>query len=182
MTDVYELDCSVEEDRPFIDFEQPENARQDWGMINEMIDDRVAVERPISIVITVGSPDALDWDFYMLPGTLGVVSRRAREVLAPFANRHFDFIELRLNDAPYFILRGTCPLDCLNRSRSELLFFKSNPAKVMEIRRYSFNRSVITDPIMFWIPERTGRIFCTPSVRDAVLKNLRGARIRPVPE
>src|SRR5438045_8330286 len=97
MTVIFELDCSVEPDRPFIDFELSQNSRQDWAMVNTVIDEQMPVEKALPIEITLGSRTALEWDWYMLPGTMGLISLRARDLLKPFSNNHFDFVELALN-------------------------------------------------------------------------------------
>ena len=94
-TTIYEIDSSVEEDRPWINFDHPDNARQDWMMINAIIDNQLSVEGPLPIEVTVDSPVALDWDFYLLPGTPGMISERALHLLLPFASNHFRFMELR---------------------------------------------------------------------------------------
>jgi hypothetical protein len=63
---IYEIDSSVGEDRPWIDFELPDNARQDWMMINNAIDNQSPIEGPLPIEVTVNSVDALKWDYLIL--------------------------------------------------------------------------------------------------------------------
>ena len=164
---IYSMRPSFEEDRPDIDFEHPDNGGADWDMVNEVIDGEIRVAAYSPFHLTVDSPDATAWDFYSIPGTMDLMSQRAVELLSPVASKHFAFLEVALNEQPYFLLMSTAPLDCLDRTGSKFTPFRSDSSRIKEFERFSFKYALIDDPVMFWIPEWR-EIFVTPSVRDMV--------------
>ena len=178
---VFLLSPSLEDERPEIRFELKENQRADWLSIDEVL----RGERPLTdyrepevVVLDAG---AELWDFYLVPGTLGLLSARAVDVLAPFADKHFDVLPARISGSPYFFPRTKAALDCLDHERSSLDWFDDERTRVMRIRRFRFHKDRIEDPLVFNIPEDEFSLFATQSVRAAIRRaGLNGFRVLDV--
>lgn len=62
-------------------------------------------------------------------------------------------------------------IDCLDKTKSEVVYFK-NSHKVMRIKKYSFNTSLLENVALFKIPQLVdGYIFATDAFRERVLED-----------
>jgi hypothetical protein len=174
---VYIVEPSVEETRPQIDFDIPEN-RLDWLWIRKiMIGEHPKDEyRPVRLVIH--DSEAEKWDFYRCGG-LSLLSKRATNVFGPCSNRCFEFLDGYINDLPYFFLRAIGSIDCLLRERSIYRVFPHDPDRIMWIEKYAFNKSLIPESTcLFLIPEGRFHILGTDSVEQLIRANdLHGIRL-----
>ena len=166
-TRVYELRYSIEEDRPMGDFQDPVNKAINWRIprVDATEEERMQYE-PFHVIVRCS--DALDWDFYSVPGTLGLFSQRAMQVIYPFASQHFVFLEATLNDIPYFVPFQKSPLDCLDREHSVLVPFPSNPVRVMRIEKHAFHAHLINDPLVFCHTDYRPDFLATQSIPGIV--------------
>ncbi|HYO24274.1 MAG TPA: DUF1629 domain-containing protein [Lacipirellulaceae bacterium] len=121
------------------------------------------------LAFTVDLPDALTWHWYSIPGTGGVWSQRAKDLLWPYAGKHLRCFQTTLNGAPYYILRldDELGLDCLDYKHSELNRFPSS-GRVARILKYVFRSDVIHDPMVFHAKDGSD-ILCTESIHQMIL-------------
>lgn len=88
----------------------------------------------------------------------------------------FDFVPIAINDVPFLFLNQKAALDCLDRKRSVVTYFKSDPARIMEVKKYCFTQGAIIDPLVFPLPDTNYGLYATQTVKKAVEK----ARLRGV--
>jgi hypothetical protein len=177
---VFEVSASTEDYRPSIDFDDRANQGIDWKELDEVL----LGQRPIGDYrqpsIFVSCQDAIDWGFYQVPGTLGLISAEAVQLVGRDAFRLYKLLPARLNDREFFFLKAYKTLSCLDSSRSDIVYFRSDPDQVKEIRRYAFDKQAIPDPIFFSIPE-VPDLFATPGVREVIVgSGARGFSFTPV--
>jgi hypothetical protein len=166
-THIFRIKHSIEEDRPEIDLELPNNGEAiDWLAVGEVLDgDREAEEWPLVSVLVRGR-DAIDWDCYGVGGTLGMYSQRAIEAMGA-AIDDFQLFAATMNDVRYYFLRCERKLDCLDHDRSTLVPYETTTG-IKDIKKYVFFQERIHDPLVFCIPERRSRLFATQSVIDCL--------------
>jgi hypothetical protein len=176
---VYRISTSLEEDRPEIDFELSENSDcVDWIQTREILDGSLDVTHYRSPHLIVAASDATEWDFYRCGGTLGVLSKRAVDILRPYGTRCFDYLEAFINDRPFFLVREIGTIDCLDRKSTIGKMFPHDSSRFMRIDQYSFHKSRLVDPSIFVTPEDNTRIFGTDSVNRLIEQHgLRGFRL-----
>jgi hypothetical protein len=165
---VYNMFPSGEDHRPQIDLEK-HGYSDEWKELARPFPERVEVLQSNRLAFNCDASDALDWDWYWRVGMWGMWSQRAKDLLWPYARKHLRCFLTTLNDQPYYILHVDKKLavDCLDRERSDLEFFKSDPASVKRIRKYVFKQELLTDPLVFNIPE-VNAILSTRTIRQMV--------------
>lgn len=172
---VYLLVTSTEEERPYIDFEMSDERQSlDWSILE---DRAPKVDNPTEM-LRLYQPESDLWDFY-LAAPYGMVSERARKVLEPFATGHFEFVEGRLCDTPYYFLLRTTPLNCFDRANAKVVPFASDPSgiRIMKVNRFAFFKERIQDPLLFWTEETGAQLLATQSIKTLVeTTGLRGFR------
>ena len=109
------------------------------------------------------------WHFYLAPGTLGLISSTALREIGKVAARHFDLLPAWVEDREFFLLRCREPLRCFDRARSKFETFPDGSGMIMVIHEHAFLEVKIEDPLVFSMPEDPAGLYCTSSVRDAVL-------------
>jgi hypothetical protein len=160
---------SKEEERPWINFELPQNGKNiPWREIGEVLDGKMPVSnyKPLRLVVNEEEPE--QWHSYNVPGTYGLLSKTAVTLMGSYMTRCFEFLEAWINDLPFYFLRKIGSLDCLDRANSVLVPYPHDPSRVMDIERYRFVKEMIRDPIVFIIPEEKGWLLATDSVKAAV--------------
>jgi len=171
---VYLVSPSDEEWRPVIDFTYPMNSENNWGLVDKVLRGVKHDSEYPGVFVVVNDQRATQWDYYSVAGTFDLMSDRAATLIKPFASDYFKFFPAWLNAEPYFMLKSIKRLDCLDRERSLLVPFPSSPQKFMEIKKYSFRKECISDPLVFSIPERSV-LLATESIEQMVRReNLRG--------
>lgn len=166
---IYRIHCSCEDWRPDVDFMDDRNRANDLLAMGEYL--RGDPDAPAifpSIRFIVEHPDALQWDCYGHIGDYDAVSSRAREVLQPFSAPCFDFLEISLNDAPYYVPRLLQTIDCLDHDRSVIEWPDGPPTYIKWIHRYAFDMSRLENAGMFTFPERFAWMYATEPVIDAI--------------
>lgn len=111
-------------------------------------------------------------DFHL---TAPTVSQNAMERLLPLIGEYCEFLPLmQFKKRQYYSINVLNVVDCLDVSRSDVLYSSENPGKVLSIGYYHFlDRKLPNDPI-FMIPNdhaifvRTSFVDC---VRDNMLTN-----------
>lgn len=93
----------------------------------------------------------------MVPGL--AVSSRARAVFKSLKIPEMRFLAFRINEEPYFQFYTERCLDCLDRKRSDIKYFRSSPQEVKRIERYAFLKSKIRSRDLFTIPELSNGMF-----------------------
>jgi hypothetical protein len=170
---VYELRPTSDDDRPQIDFQHPRASATPESVSN--LETCATLPSPPPARLFGSGPSTTSWDFFAVPGTLGLFSQRAVELLSPHANGCFGFVPATLDGAPYAFVVRTGTLDALDHARSELTFFRSNPERVKRVVRHAFRRASLDGVGMFAIPEDLASIYATEGVvRTAELAGLRG--------
>src|SRR5262249_7441761 len=164
---VFLVDASSEKGRPVIDFSLPENGRNDWLLVGQVLrGEREEKDYP-NVLIFVHHPEAVNWDMYFGGGNFGLMSERAVDLLEPYASDYFKFFQARLNGESFFFLKRKRVLDCLDPERSILVPFRCDPTGIKEIKRYRFHMDRIADPLVFTIPE-TPELFATQSIDSLI--------------
>jgi hypothetical protein len=124
----------------------------------------------------------------MVPGL--AVSERARTALEAFGLPGMRFMEFRVNGAPFFHFYTERRVNCLDRQRSEVRYFRSSPERVMQVVRYAFAEERVRPCDVFTVPELSDGMFfwsqetfVTDSARTALeAAGLIGFRFEPLPE
>lgn len=176
---VFIIGSSLEEDRPQVSFEVPQNANcVNWLRTAEVLDGKRDVSEYEIPHLIVDEPDATSWDFFRCAGTFGIMSTRAVSALRPLAAGSFEFLDASINEAPYFFLRQVSSADILDHEHTDGKRFPHDATRFMRITRYAFQKSKIQDPSIFAVPDAGYRIFGTDSVEGLIRSsNLRGFRL-----
>ena len=87
----------------------------------------------------------------MMPGL--AVSLGAKAALEALGVPGLRFLEFRINDEPFFPFYTDRRVDCLDRERSELEFFRCSPGQVKEVVRYAFTEDRLCPCDLFTVPE-----------------------------
>jgi len=164
---IYNIRPSFEDDRIEIDFELEDNSEIDWDVVNQILDDEITRDQYEPFHVVIKDEEALDWDFYSLPGTLGLLSKKAKDIFESYCTDYFEFLDATINSIPYFLIKEFNTLKCLDREHSILIPFKSDPNNVMQIKKYVFYKELIKDPLIFSIPESSD-IYATQSVAQII--------------
>jgi len=180
---IYSFNYEPTGQRPYVDHEHPDNAdNNDWDLFIGIEEGKIPIEHYQPVIFYVHKRDALSWDIYP-GGGFHLISKRAKEIIYPFAQDYFRFLKAYINDQPYFIPDRTKDIDCLDRERSEFMTFadfrmtdpdrkrtitESDHYRIMEINKYRFKKERIDDPSMFSVPEINGAIFITESGVKAI--------------
>jgi hypothetical protein len=177
---VYTVTPSMETYRPAIEFDAPVNEGIDWLQLDAILQGRLTIADYRVLSVVVRSSDATSWHYYSVPGTLGLISATALQVIDRVATRLYDFLPAKINDSDYFFLRPLELLACLDLSRSEVVTFRSNPSRIKDIKKFAFNKAAIPNPLIFSIPEFPG-LFATQDVQQAIIDSrLSGFYFTPV--
>jgi hypothetical protein len=164
---IFEVRTSVEEDRPNIAFDADINQGIDWRRVDLVLRGlRPATDYEL-VRLVVQERDATSWGYYSVPGTLGLISSEAIQRIGQEVFRRFQLFPAKLNDVDYVFLKCMEPLPCLDLAKSEVVPFPSNPQRIMEITKYVFKTDLISDPMLFSIPEVPG-LLATKSVFEAI--------------
>ena len=166
---IFELDPSVEDDRPVIDFELKANQKNDWQRLDLILRGEKPIADYEEVQISIARPDAGSWGFFSIPGTLGVISSEAVERIGRAVFRLYDLLPAQINRAKYFFLKSRETLPCLDRDRSEITTFRRDPSRVKEVTKCVFLKDRVSDPLVFSIPESVSRMFATTTVREMVV-------------
>lgn len=119
-------------------------------------------------------------DFPLLFSTLPVFSERAVKLLEPLLKGDGELLPLSCNEGNYVAFNVTRVVDALNAEQSDLVRFSDG--KIMDIRRYVFDRDKLTNGDLFKIPQTPqGKVFVTDKFKEAVQEaGLTGYVFEPV--
>jgi hypothetical protein len=170
---VFCMRASDEEGTPRIDAQLPENSGVPWGAIGEILRVKAPVKAPLSeyepIHLTVREEGWQAWNYYPIAGTFGLFSHRLIELIGAYMEKCFaPYLQVFVNELPYYFLRPIGFLDCLDRAHSDIVSFPHDPHRVMRIKRYRFFMDKIRDPMVFVIPETLTEIFATQSIKTMI--------------
>lgn len=175
---VFTVGSSLEETRPEIDYSMSDSRGVDWGRLGAILNGKLPLSEYRPVHIAVDNRFGEDWDFYRCSGTMGLISARAAGILSPYCSQCFDLMDAYINNCPYFFLRPTGAIDCLDCEQSILEVFPHDPDRIMWVDRYVFHKSVIPDPCIFVIPQGKFYIFGTDTIEQLIRGNkLRGFRL-----
>src|SRR5262245_59882879 len=104
---IYKVDPSCEEDRPIVD-EAVWHSEHDWDEQWKFFTRQTEWPDYHAPKLLSIHPHAPDWDYYVY--WIGLLPKRARGVLEPYAKEYFEFLDASLNGKPYFLLRIKRPL------------------------------------------------------------------------
>jgi hypothetical protein len=112
----------------------------------------------------------------MVPGL--AVSERAKAAMEALGVPGMQFLGFRVNGEPFFLFYTERRVDCLDRDRSEIEYFRSSPEQVMQVVRYAFAEERVRSCDVFTVPELSDGMFLWSQetfVTDAVRTILEGA-------
>ena len=69
------------------------------------------------------------------------------------------FLGFRINGEPFFLFYTDRRIDCLDRRRSEIEFFRFSPEQVRQVVRYAFAEERLQPCDVFTVPERSDGMF-----------------------
>jgi hypothetical protein len=170
---IFEILPSLEKARPEIDYEK--NSKTDWLLASECLDGSKPVTECPSIDLSIDHSEALEWDYYGCPGTLGLFSGKAVHVLGGNAFQGFQLVPAKINSQSYFFLKCFKKTDCFDRAASTYVPF-DDPIRLMTIQKYAFKLEKIDTKRLFCIPEYKS-IYCSDEVQSLISKQLRGFRL-----
>jgi len=181
---IYRIKVSRFKERPKLDLDHPKYLeRTDFTKIVDIQEGELGLEEYEPLEFYTDDPGALEWDAFWPALELGLISPRAKEIIQPFADQYFIFLEASLNDNLYFVLIVNERLDCFDRENSEFMTFadlarKQNEDKatidandelhIFRTEKYRFKKELIPDPCMFSVPEINGEVFITESGKNAI--------------
>lgn len=127
-----------------------------------------------------GLTPVAEWDYFSTTGTSGLFSQRAVDALQKLWIGYFDAMPSLLEGQPYYFLHCRETIDCLNLYESEIIYFDPpDDHDIMRIRQYAFHKSMLTDPLIFTIPQEPYFLFATDSVpRISEAAGLKGLEFR----
>jgi hypothetical protein len=155
---------------PRINFSIPSNRRYDWLKIGEMIEGALPVDikvfKSIKIKVTTSLKkfDALSFDGGIL------ISSSAKQFLELAQLEGIEFLPALVNDMDYAFLIVRRTIDCLDRDRSILVPFRSDPNSIKTITKYVFKKNLVPKRAIFKIPQRN-LIFVTDTIKDEFQKS-----------
>jgi hypothetical protein len=93
----------------------------------------------------------------MVPGL--AISTHAKAAFEALGVPGMRFLEFRINGEPFFLFYTERRVDCLDRRRSEIKFFKSSPERVKDVVRYAFRSEPLHACDVFTVPELSDGMF-----------------------
>jgi hypothetical protein len=109
----------------------------------------------------------------MVPGL--AVSGRARVALEALGVPGMRFLEFQVNGEPFFLFYTERCVDCLDRRRSVIEYFRSSPGRVKRVIAYAFFEERVRPCDVFTVPELSNRVsfwaqqtFVTDEARTAL--------------
>ena len=82
---IFELDRSIEDERPVIEFDAQINQGVDWQKLDNILRGKVPISEYDEVQVRISRPEASYWGFYSVPGTLGMISATAIERISDSA-------------------------------------------------------------------------------------------------
>jgi hypothetical protein len=123
-----------------------------------------------------GGKPLREWDYFYFPSTSGLFSQHAIDVLMPFLDHCFVPLPSVLEGERYYYLHTKRTIDALNIDQSDVLHSDSS---IVLIKRYTFYRDRLADPVIFSLPQFRPFLFSTESIPGIVEKaGLRGFNFR----
>ena len=178
---IFTIGPSKVSNQPRIDNTRPEN-KYDWIAVEQVLCRYAPKHEYSPPMLHVDDPSANHWDYYCEPGTGGeLVSRRLKEVLLPMVAPCFSFLPAYINGHEYYFLVRESAIDCLDRAQSDIMWSARDPSRVALVRKYAFRTERLHDPLVFAIPEFSGRVFFTEGAKRQVeVQQLRGMQFTKV--
>ncbi len=166
---VYQLrDYRPGEDCPTIDADSPQTEKTySWWNIGEIVLGEIPVEQYQPLRLATTGAHAGKWDVFGVPLTFGLFSQAAIDAIGKYMTGYFDLLPAFVDDRKFYLPRLVKQLDCLDRAKSTIEPFRSNPQSIMLIIKYAFFKDRIPDPAVFAIPERRYSMYATDSVKNA---------------
>jgi hypothetical protein len=128
--------------------------------------------RPLSdykpIEITVQREDALRYDFYTLVDCIGLLSKKAVDVLGEDMLANYTKLPAFLNGAPYFALAVSQTTDCLDLENSVYERGDETHPQFFSIAHYAFHWHKIELERWFTIPQKLDYTLCTQRVVEKI--------------
>ncbi len=177
---IFEVRTSLEDNRPEIDFEIPENVKINWGLIGEYIAGSRPAQEYVPIEITVLSELATEWDFYFFAAPFGLFSARAVDIFGEKSFKNYHLFPAQINGADYFFLKCLERLDCLDKEKSVYTAFTDAPDRFMTIEKYVFDLKKIDAECFFSIPQNEN-LYCSQVQSRIISKQLKGIRLLDLP-
>jgi hypothetical protein len=102
-----------------------------------------------------------------------IVSSKAACELKKIVNKGFELLEVKVagRQDSYYILNVCCVADCLDLSRTELLFADDEPNKLLLMTQPHFVESKVPPTSAFKVPQDTRRIFVTMPFVEVVTQH-----------
>jgi hypothetical protein len=175
ITKVFQIRTSLEESRPNIDFELPEN-NNNWGLLDEVLRGIRPASDYLAVHITINREKAVEWDFYSCAGTFGLFSQRAINTLGSAAFSDFDLLPAEINSQSYLFLRCTQRTECFDRGRAEFTTFKDGSDRIMTIHKHAFDLEALDEKNIFCIPEDES-LYCSQVIAGNISNSLKGIRL-----
>jgi len=180
---VFEIRQSGEEGRPYGIPQRKSGNADFWKNLDIIRGDCHDLSEWQPMDLFCGEPGltpVTEWDYFGKTGTSGLFSQRAVDALQKLWIRCFDAMPSLLEGRPYYFLHCRETIDCLNVQESQIVYFDPpDDHNIMRIERYAFHKSMLTDPLIFTIPQEPYFLFATDSVpRISEAAGLKGLEFR----
>jgi hypothetical protein len=165
-----------EEERPWIDFNSPENQpQQSWLKIGRILNCEEPLDSYCPFSLVVPEERATEWQSYEIAGTYGMLSTSVIDMIGVHMSQYFDFLPAFVNEQPYYTLRPKRFLNCFDWKNSTFETFPGRPNSIMRIEKHRFIKNDIPDSAVFGIPEMRWQLFATDSIQQALsVANFKG--------
>lgn len=99
------------------------------------------------------------------------VSKRARDALEPLVGSAVQFVPLIfIGKTEYFAMNVVKLSDCLDTSRSQIQYSKSDPMRIVDVLRYKFHQDGIPEAPVFKLSSFPSSVFVLRQFVDAVIE------------
>ncbi len=172
---VYRIKWSIEDGRPQINFDSPKNQGASWTIAGDIVRDERNIDEYTEIEATVSAANASNYHCYLDGIGPGFYSDEVVSILRPHGKNAIRFLPVSLNGARYWLPKFTNRVNAFDRDKSKFTCYRHDPERVMLIDAFAFKSDLITDPLVFGVPEEPFFLLITQSIYEQVLaKQFRG--------
>ncbi len=154
-----------DDSKPFIDHE---GQGCDWNAWHEYMKGERSLSDYKPVNITVKHKDALRYDYYHFSNSMGLLSKKAIDVLGEDMLANYETLPVILNGAPYFAITLKTETDCLDVENSVYVKVNETETDFLSIAHYAFHWDKIELDRWFSVPQFNIYILCTERVAEKI--------------
>lgn len=158
--EIFTLGISVDDDYPNINWDKHASMAGLWTEVDERMREGESTE-DLLLKIKYKLRFNRRWpkiDFVRMGGPIGV-SENAKRVLTSLKVPGMQFLPYLINDQPYYLFFTERQVNCLDREKSKIEFYRHDPKRIKRVSQYAFVSKKIKDCDVFTIPETSDGMF-----------------------